>query len=263
LRYDNDTTYQLLIKGELMNNGNHRFSARYENKLWDLSYTRCMYEPSAMYENYFGNHYEWHNDFIPTQSDKIKASIKVPLKRIHIEPGADISLVTNYIYFNGDRQPEQTSGFAQLISPRLYLGLQITKNISWNTLGIYTLGTGDDEAKDAFRIPPIFVNSRISFNKMVFDGKMYFSAGVDAHYKSNYYAKAYDPITQQFYLQDDFKIPDYLVLDLFMNIRIRTVRIFLKYAYLNQEKGYGYFITPHYPGTPKSFDLGVSWQFYD
>ncbi|MFC2125269.1 putative porin [Bacteroidota bacterium] len=263
LRYDNDTSYQLLLSGELMSNGNHRFYANYENKLWDLSYLRYMYEPAAMYENYFSNHYQWHNDFIPTQTDKIRASIKVPLKRIYLEPGTDFSLVKNYIYFNREKQPEQASGFSQIISPRLYLGLQLSDYISWKTLAIYTLTTGDDEARDAFRIPPVFVNSRLAYEKLMFDGKLYFSVGIDAHYKSVYFAKAYDPITQQFYLQDNFKIPEYLLLDLFVNIRINTMRIFVKYAYLNEKKAYGYFITPHYPGQPKVIDLGVSWKFYD
>ena len=86
---------------------------------------------------------------------------------------------------------------------------------------------------------------------------------MDAHYKSAYYAKAYDPVTRQFYLQDDFKIPEYLLLDLYINIRINTVRIFAKWTYFNQKKGFGYFTTPYYIGQPKVIDLGVSWMFYD
>ncbi len=246
-----------------MYNGNHRFYAKYENRLWDLSYLRHMSEPSAMYENYFSNHYQWHNNFIPTQSDKIKASIKVPLERIYFEPGVDFSLVKDYIYFNRESQPEQASDFSQIISPRLYIGIQLTKYISWKTSAIYTLTTGEEEAKDAFRIPPIFVNSKLAFEKLLFDGKLYFTTGIDAHYKSAYYAKAYDPITQQFHLQDSFEIPEYLLLNLFVNIRISTMRIFIKYAYFNEKKTYGYFVTPYYTGQPKVFDLGISWKFYD
>jgi hypothetical protein len=263
LRYDNDTTYQLLLSGELMNNGNHRFYAQYENRLWDLSYLRQMDEPSAMYENYFGNHCQWHNRFNPTQTDKVKAAIKIPVKWIYFEPGLDFSLVNNYIYFNREKQPEQASGFTQIISPRMYLGIRLGKYLRWNTLAIYTLLTGNEEASDAFRIPPFFINSRFSFSKLMFNGKLDFSAGIDAHYKSPYYAKGYDPITQQFYLQNDFKIPEYLIFDLFTSIRIKTVRIFVKYAYLNEKKGFGYFPTPYYTGQPKTIDLGLSWKFYD
>ena len=222
-----------------------------------------MYEPAAMYENYFGNHYQWNNDFNPTQSDKIRASIKVPLKWIYLEPGLDFSLVANYIYFNRDKQPAQASGFTQLISPKLNLGLQLGEYLRWNTLAIYTYATGDNEASDAFRIPPVFVNSRLAYERLLFDGKLFFIAGVDGHYKSEYYAKAYDPITQQFYIQDDSKISDYLLLDLFANIRIRTVRIFVKYTYFNEKKAYGYLMTPHYTGQSKGIDLGISWKFYD
>jgi hypothetical protein len=264
LRYDNDSSYFLSISGELLlNNGNHQINAVYENRLWELSYKRVMYDPSAIHERYFSNHYEWYNNFNSVQSDNIRALFKIHFKKLSIQPFFNLSMLKNYIYFNEDKLPSQAAGFAQLYSPGLKFNLQIGKYLHWENEFIYTFKTGEEEARDIFRIPPLFANSNIYFSKFMFNQKLLFSIGVNAHYQSNYYADGYDPVTQQFYLQNDFELPGYLLTDVFVNLKIETVRIFVKYYYLNQKKGKGYFASPYYPGQPKGLDLGLSWMFYD
>jgi len=264
LRYDNDSSYYLLVEGELMlNNGNHKIRGIYENRFWELSYQRMMYDPGFMHERYFSNHYEWYNSFGSVQSDNIKVLFKIPLKKIAIRPFLNLSMLKNYIYFDVDKMPTQASGFAQLYSPGLDLNFQFGKNLHWDNQFIYTFKTGDEEARDVFRIPPIFVNSSIYYSRFMFNEKLLMSIGLNTHYQSNYFADGYDPITQQFYLQNDFELPSYFLANVFVNIKIKTVRLFLKYAYINQKTGKGYFASPYYPGQPKGLDLGLSWMFYD
>lgn len=263
LRYDNDSTYYLLLSGEFMNNGNHILSASYENRLWDLSYKRIMYEPGVIHERYFSNHYEWFNNFNSVQSDNIKATFKIDLKNISIRPFMSLSIVKNYIYFNTKKQPEQASGFAQLYSPGLDLGLRIGKWIHWNSTAIYSFKSGDEAARNAFRFPSVFVNSNIYYERMLFQEKLQVSFGIDGHYRSTFFADGYDAVTQQFYIQDNLEIPGYFLADLYVNLKIRTVRIMLKWNYFNQGKGKGYLATPYYAGQPKVIDLGLSWMFYD
>jgi hypothetical protein len=264
IRYDNDSSYYLSVSGELMlNNANHQINAVYENRFWELSYKRMMYDPGAIHEKYFGNHYEWYNNLGPVQSDNFKALFKIPLKKISINPFFNLSMIQNYIYFNENKMPSQASGFAQLYSPGLDLNIRIGRYLHWENQFIYTFKTGEEEARDVFRIPPIFINSYLYFSKFMFNEKLLMSLGINAHYQSNYYADGYDPVTQQFYLQNDFELPAYALADLFVNIKIKTVRVFLKFYYLNQKREQGYFASPYYPGQPKGMDLGLSWMFYD
>jgi len=264
LRYDNDSSYYLMVEGELLlNNGNHKIRGVYENRFWELSYLRMMYDPGFIHERYFSNHYEWFNDFGAVQSDNFKAMFKIPLKKIAIRPFLNLTMIKDYIYFNENKMPSQASGFAQLYSPGIDIDFQFGKYLYWDNQAIYTFKTGEEEARDVFRIPPIFVNSSIYYSRFMFNQKLLMSIGVNAHYQSNYFADGYDPITQQFYLQNDFEIPSYFIADAFVNLKIRTVRLFLKYAYINQKAGKGYFATPYYPGQPKGLDLGLSWMFYD
>lgn len=87
--------------------------------------------------------------------------------------------------------------------------------------------------------------------------------GVDGHYKSDLYAPAYNPVLQQFYLQDDFLIPSYVLLDAFIEFQIIHVSVFLKFEHINQKADFGYFAHPYYIGQPRIFDAGVRWMFFN
>jgi hypothetical protein len=263
LRYDNDSTYFLLLKGELMQNGNHRFGAEYENRLWKLSYQRMMIEPGAMQEHYFGNHYEWINNFKAIQSDKALAMLKIRVGNFNFLPKFSFDLVKNNIYFGLDKFPRQATGFAQILSPGFNFDLTFVHYLHLNGEFIYSLITGDKEAQDAFRIPTMFANSQLYFQKQLFNNNLLFMTGLDIHYQSGFYAKAYDVVTQQFYLQNDFLVPQKVLADIYINFKIDNVRVFTKFTYINQPKGSGYFATPYYTGQKKVFELGISWMFYD
>jgi hypothetical protein len=263
LRYDNDSTYFLQLSGELMNNGNHHLAGIYENRLWELSYRRYMYEPGAIQERYFSNHYEWYNDFAPVQSDNFKGLFKLDFKRLHIYPQMTLSNVFNYIYFDVDKRPAQAGGFVQLYSPGVEIKFDITPYLHWYTTFIYTLKTGENQASNAFRFPSIFINSNLFYSRYLFNNKLLTSIGLDTHFRNAYFADGYDPITQQFYLQNDFEIPGYFLADFYVNIKIGTVKLFLKMTYINQGQNSGYFTTPYYIGQPRVMDLGLSWMFYD
>lgn len=263
IRYDNDSTYFLKISGELMNNGNHQLAGTYENKLWELSYRRYMYEPGAIQETYFSNHYEWYNDFAPVQSDNFKGLFKLDFKRLSLNPQMTVSNIFNYIYFDTDKRPVQANSSAQLYSPGIHVKFDITPYLHWYTTFIYTIKTGNDQASNAFRIPRIFVNSDLFYSRYLFDKKLLTTIGVDTHFRDAYFADGYDPVTQQFYVQNDFQIPGYFLADFYINIKIGTVKLFLKMTYINQGQNSGYFATPFYTGQPRVMDLGLSWMFYD
>ena len=126
-------------------------------------------------------------------------------------------------------------------------------------------------------------------------------AGVDVHWKSTYYALAYDVPTAQFYIQGNpstdraiagfndqggreftgiyggteaeegfFLTPslpnqkNLPVIDVFFNAKIKRGRVFFKYNNILQLiTGNGYFTTPQYPGQRNTLDFGFDWSFYD
>jgi hypothetical protein len=84
------------------------------------------------------------------------------------------------------------------------------------------------------------------------------------YYQSRLRAFTYSPSTQQFYQQNTFTIRNYPVVDVFVSADIKSVSVFLKYAYVNQGLLYnGYFTTPYYTGYPRRFQLGLRWDFFN
>ena len=263
LRYDFDSLQLVRASGEYIIGGFYRFGGYYFNKFFTVEYWRTQSRPAIIEDHYFGNHFEWQNNFATPSSDLLKGSLIYKNKFMRIEPFASVTNVKNNIYYDYDQKPAQASGSAQLLNFGLNLDLSLKNKIFWENEAIYTQITGDSIAVNSFRIPQLFINSKLYYGSYWFDNKIYIMFGVDGNYKSEYFAPAYNPVLQQFYLQDDFLIPSYLLLDAFIEFQIVHVSIFLKFEHINQPPNNGYFTHPHYIGQPRIFDAGVRWMFFN
>ncbi len=263
LRYDFDSLQLIRANGEYILGGFYRFGGYYFNKFFTVEYWRTQSRPAIIEDTYFGNHFEWRNNFATPSSDLLKGSLIYKNKFMRIEPFASVTNVKNNIYYDYDQTPSQAEGSAQILGLGLNLDLSIGKKIFWENEAIYTQVTGEEEAVNALRIPDIFVNSKLYYGSYWFNQKIFMMLGVDAHYKSDYYAPAYNPVLQQFYLQDDFLVPAYVILDAFIEFQIIHVSVFLKFEHVNQPSSNGYFTHPHYIGQPRIFDAGVRWMFFN
>lgn len=263
LRYDFDSLQNIHASGEYILGGYYRFGGSYFMKFFTVEYWRTQSRPAIIEDTYFGNHFEWKNNFATPASDLLKGSLIYKNKFMRIEPFASVTNVKNNIYYDYDQMPAQATGSAQLLNFGLNLDFAIGNKIFWKNEAIYTKITGDAEAVNSFRIPEIFVNSKLYYGSFWFDQKIYVTFGIDGHYKSDYYAPGYNPVVQQFYLQDDFLVPAYLVADAFIEFQIVHVSVFLKFEHINQPPSNGYFTHPYYIGQPRIFDIGVRWMFFD
>ncbi len=263
LRYDFDSAQNIRGSGEYILGGFYRFGGSYFNKFFTVEYWRTQSRPAIIQDTYFGNHYEWENNFATPSSDLLKGSLIYGNKFMRIEPFASVINVKDNIYYNYDQTPSQAEGSAQILSFGLNLDLHLAGVIHWENEGIYTGITGEEEAVNALRIPELFINSKLYYGGYWFGQKIYIMFGVDANYKSELYAPAYSPILQQFYLQDDFLIPSYVRADAFLEFQIVHFSMFLKMEHVNQGPSSGYFAHPYYRGQPRIFDIGVRWMFFD
>jgi hypothetical protein len=263
LRYDFDSLQNIRGSGEYILGGFYRFGGSYFNKFFTLEYWRTQSRPAIIEDKYFGNHYEWDNDFATPSSDLLRGSLIYGNRFMRIEPFASITNVKNNIYYDYDQTPSQAEGSAQILSFGLNLDLHLLRVIHWENEGIYTGITGEEEAVNALRIPELFVNSKLYYGSYWFGEKIYIMFGVDANYRSELFAPAYSPVLQQFYLQDDFLIPSYVKADAFLEFQIEHLSMFLKMEYVNQPPSNGYFTHPYYRGQPRVFDLGIRWMFFN
>ncbi|WP_425635741.1 putative porin [Algoriphagus yeomjeoni] len=255
--------WSISADGEYLIPGAFRLHGLFISPWLEVDYTKAVYKPTAMQQMYYGNHYQWDNDFNNIGVDQVRGVFKLDFNKIKLRPSLTINRVNNYVFFNQGREAEQASGEAFMLIPGLKSSIRVGQKFQWDTEVIFTQISG--ESSDNFRIPQLYANTKFYFDSPMFNENVYVQLGLDIRYHSDYYAEAYNPSTQQFYLQNDFNVYAYPIADIFLDFRINRTRVLLKYNHLNSGlmENEGYFVTPDYTGYKSFIDLGITWYLFD
>lgn len=218
--------------------------------------------PDLLVQRYLSNHFVWRTNFDPTKVQTIYASLPLKTKKIEFVPEIQIHQVNDYIYYDTAAVPRQLNSGFRLLRIGFNSGIHLNK---WNftTMGYLTL----NDNKDVIRVPTVFASGEVTYD-FVYAKVLFIQIGLAARYRSSYLADAYMPVTQQFHLQNDTRLPQNVVVDAFANVRIKRVRLFFKMAYLNQGGQFGlfpkgYYVTPDYLGLARAFSFGINWPMFD
>ncbi|OON69405.1 hypothetical protein B0919_09000 [Hymenobacter sp. CRA2] len=238
------------------------------------------YAPTLTQQRFYGNHYYWNRDLRNTTVDHVTVGLdqrfgdaQARLQQ-RIQLSASGVNIYQLVYYGQDGANSRDFRPLQLSdSKRLFIGF-VRHQLRYGVLRLdnqltYTQG-GDGEG---LRIPKLVANSRIYFEGHLLKKVLYSQVGVETYVQSRYTPYDYSPSTQQFFVQDQFTSRTYPIVDVFFTADIKTVSVFLKMAYVNQglyrhDSGFfpetdGYFPTPFYTGIPRSFQLGLKWNFFD
>jgi hypothetical protein len=74
---------------------------------------------------------------------------------------------------------------------------------------------------------------------------------------------AYQPATMTFHTQNEVKVGNYPMCNVYANMKLSKVRFYVLYSHFNQGLfgGKNYFSLAHYPLNPHRFMLGLSIDF--
>lgn len=256
--------------------GNYRIEGAIRSKWFSASVKQLLYKPSYLAQGYRGRHDYWDNWLAPMnglkniETSQLNGFLHYRSSVFSISPGITFTRHRNYVFFDkvsdepGAQQvmPVQSGGNQILASPEVRWSFTFFRHLTLSNRSIYTIFLENND--DAVRIPDLFVNAQLAYSNIFFNGNLDMHAGIDAHWKSAYYARGYSPSIQQFYNQDEFESPAFPLVDVFFNAKIKRARVFFKYNNLIQLiQGTGYFPTPYYPGQRTIFDFGFDWSFYD
>ncbi|MEP5613603.1 MAG: putative porin [Cyclobacteriaceae bacterium] len=264
-RFNWKEKFRVIGEAEVMQTGEYLFGGALESNLINLKYTSKSYRVPIIYENYFGNHYEWNNNFSPVFVNKLDGSIKLSYKAFSFIPKVSLTAYNDFVYFNQSQEPVQASdGIAvATIGGEINTVIRGRKDEGFHIQNEVLVTNVSGGSADAIRIPELFYNGRYYWAGWVFKDKIPVQMGVDLHARSSYFANDYNPVNQQFFLQDDFEISSYFKADLFLTMRVDKFYVGIKWSHFNQPPDNGYFVTPYYPGQPKNFDLLIRWTFFD
>ncbi|MEM6523471.1 MAG: putative porin, partial [Bacteroidota bacterium] len=269
LRFGNDSVSFINAYGEYLLDGNFKLGGSLKNNWIEAEGYTALSQPTFIQQAYLGRHDLWVNNFDDPLTTSIKGALNFNRGIFNIKPKASYTLLSNYIYFREtdasqprSLQPVQASSDISMITGEVELSVNFMKYLNFNSEIIYTNVSGG--SADAIRVPDLFVNAQIYFGKAIFKGNLPVQIGFDFHWKSAYFANAYDPAIMQFYVQDVFEVPEYPIVDVFFNAQMKRGRFFFKfnnlYEFIN---GTGYFYVPGYPGQSPILDFGFDWSFYD
>ena len=255
--------HELWARGELLLSGPYKLDLHYHNRWISADWQRRIYQPAMLEQRYFGNHDEWTNNFGNISLDRFKVAAHLKTGPITWQPKADVSLVNNFVYWDENQLPAQATEPGQILTGggeiNFFLG-----GIGFDAEVLYTQLQGS--AQTTFNMPEWFVRSELYYKGSLFQEALTMKGGVGFHTWSPYYRYGYDPVVQQFHLQNTAETGSwYPIVDLFLALQLGPATVIARYNHLTDflYDNVGYLATPGYPGLPMTFDLGVKWHMYN
>ena len=256
--YFPDSLSQITAEAEYQVGGGFRLQGQFDSKFLTAGYTAMLIQPTLLQERYQSMVYFWRNDFKLRGYNYAYGKLNLRYKKLRIEPGIDYYLLSNYTYFDTNAVARQASGSFSVLRTGLGYHLQLGKFLV-SGQAYYTV----QSRSDILRTPPFFINTRLQY-EFLYAKVLYIQAGIDLHYKSPYYADAYMPLTQQFYLQNRQRVEGYVLADLYANLRVNRTRLFVKLTHANEGVfAPGYFVAPDFLQMRRGFAFGVDWYLFD
>ncbi len=210
-------------------------------------------KPSYYLNTYHSNFFWWNNNFSDQRQVRIGGNFAIPTREFNFNIG--VENLQNYIYFDKNALPAQTSNNIQVLSATLNQNFRFGILNSENEL-VYQTSSN----KDILPLPDFSIYSNL-YLLFKFVKVMTVQIGADFRYHTEYYAPAYQPATTQFYLQDEVKIGNSPLVNVYANMYLKKTRFFIM-AY-NVAPGNHYFSLPHYPLNPFHIRMGLSISFID
>jgi hypothetical protein len=270
MRWDIDSLNFIRASAEQLGAEYYRLDASGTLPFFNFTLHQSVSRPSFLVSSHRGRFDNWANDFQNPGLTRANAHLHVRLGPLLLEPGASFVNLNNFIFFKqdsfpGKRQtvlPVQAKNPVRYWLPEWRMHLALLKNLHLRTQIIQTRLLAN--ADSALQIPEWFVNAQLAFEGHWFNKAVQVQAGIEGNFKSAYFAHGYDPVTQQFFVQNRTLVPAYPIVDVFINGKIKRGRFFLRYHNLAQIfLGHGYLASAVYPGFRNVLDFGFELLLFD
>jgi len=217
--------------------------------------TLSEYHPSLDLLTYKGNNVSWINSFSSTK--KLNVGGKLNYTKTNTSVQVNYSDIDQPIIYNYLGQPQQSLGISQFIQTTLEQKIDL-KKYHFNLNGTYQYLGG----YQVLNLPSFVGVAQIFKEGKAFKNNLDYMLGVEGVYYSKFEAMNFSPITYTYFLSDEQTIGNYAQINLFLNFRIKSVRLFLKSTHLNSGLfGYRYYGAYNYPLRDRTFQFGLNWNF--
>ena len=208
-----------------------------------------------LWRHHHGSYVWWDNEFGFTKQLIVGGKLSAP------QWGTEFSLhsatLANTIYFDTTRRAQQYAPPIEILEGRLkhqyHWGI-----LGWQAEVAYQLSSNQE-------VMPLPILAAYGSLYLDFHTArvMRTQLGIDCHYHTEYYAPYYEPAVQQFINQQEVKIGNFPLLNLFANFKLRRVRFFVMLynageILIQPSKRWS---LAHYPVNPMTLRLGINFDF--
>ncbi|MBE2247556.1 MAG: hypothetical protein IAE67_09885 [Candidatus Competibacteraceae bacterium] len=215
-----------------------------------------QYQPSFTHRFFRSNHTNWDTTFLPRR--ELHTGLKYKVPKWNLEVNFNTYLLNNLMYYDTQGQP------AQFTDVNTVFTLSVKKKFRAWKFYFDNEYIGQYSTSDILRIPYFIGRFSFYFESFLFKKALFMNIGFDLWYNTPLNANSYNPLTSQFYIQNDQTTGNYPFLDIFLNAKIKTVRLYVRLRNVNQRfPDVPYYYTPHHPLQDRTVQFGLSWNFYN
>ncbi len=251
-----------IIEG--MFNGNYltgTASFKPKDSLFDMRATLLVKSESPqfnslLYQSAYTD-YNWYNALKNQRTRVLKFDF---LSDKLLDASVVFTNLDNYTYFNAQSHPAQADENLSYLKVKAHKTLQWRKWSMENTMMYQKVANGSG----VLHLPDFVTQNSLYYTSYVFTGNpLYLQTGLTVKYFTKYYADEFNPLINEFYVQNNTKIGGYPLLDFFVNGQVKKTRLFFKLENLNSLwDGGKYLTTPTQPYRDFTVRFGLVWNFF-
>lgn len=254
------------FQGEYLLGRDYMAKGEFRSSFFTAGVKSVFFSPTQLQNRYVSNLFTWENNFENSFANEIYGRLHYRNRFMMLSPFARYQILNNHVYFTkleGLFQPVQEGSDIQILQIGTDANFRLG-NFHLENSFYYTENAGGSEV---IRFPQLSLVSRLYLEGSLFKKAIFGRVGIDMHYRSAYQPDAYMPVVKQFWVQDDFLARPYPLIDLYVSLRIKKARGYIRVSHINQgllpPPLEGYAVTPFYAGTQRSFGFGIDWLFFD
>jgi hypothetical protein len=222
----------------------------------ELGVLNQLYAPDLVQRTYeLNGRIFYDEDFAKTLEVQLRGAYTLPF--IGIRLGLAYSLLTDYIYFNEAGAPVQSESVNSILQ------LTAERNFTFGAMRLDNRVLLQEADQSVFRLPRLYGEHSIYYAGKWF-GVLNVNLGFDVRYASGFRPYYYNPILQQFHLQDRQATDFSVQVDPFFSLRVTKFRFFVKFIQAQTlVSDRLFYLTAEHPYPDAALRLGVSWRLLD
>ncbi len=111
--------------------------------------------------------------------------------------------------------------------------------------------------------PNLMFNSNIYWHGLIFNKNTESQIGINTIFRGEFNGFEYSPIIGEFYFNQNINTASSLRTDIYLNIKVKTLKMYLIYENITYHLLGNQFILSNYPMIRPNLRLSVIWNFYD